>query len=288
MRYNACMVVYVEYVIIDNFVLTYYIAVIAYRLLRLRPRRWRAAAAALIGTGAALAYPLLDAVWAVWLMRLALAVALSAVLFVPGHAVRGGLYFLLSTAVFGGALFFLGYLLTGSAAAATLQPLSVPVAVPVLAGAVLYRAVRRAFTAVRRRTAAETIRLKVERRGKSVVCDGLLDTGNGVFDEHTGLPVVVLTARTTVRLLSDEEFAAFAFGGKGAPPGRWIGVSGAGGTQKILLVQDVRIALYTGRDRNILNDVAAGLSLIRSPYGAIVGPAVLRESEPQFGRPAER
>ena len=282
------MVVYVEYVIIDNFVLTYCIAVIAYRLSGLRPRRWRAAIAALIGTGAALFYPLLDAVWAVWLMRLALAVALSAVLFVPGHAVRGGLYFLLSTAVFGGALFLLGYLLTGSAAMATLQPLSVPVAVPVLAGAAVYCAVRRAFTAVRRRTAAETIRLKVERGDRRVVCDGLIDTGNGVFDDRTGLPVVVLTARTTVRLLSDEEFAALLTGGRGAPPGRWIGASGAGGQQKILLARDVRIALYTGRDKNILNDVAAGLSLIRSPYGAIVGPAVLRASEPQFGRPAER
>ena len=276
--YNVGMVVYVEYVIADNFVMTYNIALLSYRLSGMRPNKLRAAVAALTGTGAAFGYVFVGEVWAIWLLRLGLAAVLSAVLFASRNILKGALWFIASTAVFGGAVFAAGYLLTGSAEEATLCPFDIPVALPVAAGAGIYAAARRAAVSLRRRRSADVVRITVEWRGKRVSCDGLIDTGNGVFDDRTGLPVIIFTAAPTVKLLSDEEFAAFITGGK-APPGRRMEISGAGGRQKILLVQNARISLYTGENENIINDVAAGLSLIRSPYGAILGAAAVKATE---------
>ena len=282
--YNAGMVVYVEYVIIDNTVLTYCIALIAYRLAGMRPSRLRALFAALIGTGVALGYPFLSAVWAIWLIKLGLAALLSLVLFAGKRrsggqvrqVLRDGAYFMLSTAVFGGALFFVGYLYTGSARQALLSPVDFPVGLVVAAGWLVFAAAKRLTVRVRRRRQTQTVALCVEWRGRTADCEGILDTGNGVFDPQSGLPVAVLTARTTVRLLGDEQLTAFLLG---RGDGRWLDASGAGGKQKILLIEDATISLYTGEDKNILYDVTPGLSLMRSPYGAILHPSAFKGTD---------
>ena len=277
LRYNAGMVVYIEYVVIDNTVITYCIAMLAYRLAGIRPRRWRAAVASVVGTAAALCYPLLGAAWAIWLLKLGLAVVLACILFVPGRVVRGGLFFLLSTAVFGGVTFLVGYLLTGSATKALVQPLDIPLAVPLLAGWGTYVLGRKLTAVVRRRRQTQTVRLSVTRRGRTVDCEAIVDTGNTVLDGD-GLPVVVFTARVTAKILDDSEFTAVLLGREPAG-GKYITAAGAGGKQKILTVPDAEIALYIGADKNIVKDVTPGLSLLRSPYGAILPSAAVKDAE---------
>lgn len=270
------MVVYVEYVIIDNMVLTYCIACIAYRLAGVRVRKLRALLAAVIGTGVAFGYPFLPTGWAV-AVKVALAAALSVILF-GRRAVRGGLYFLLVTAAFGGALFGIGYLCTASVRAALLAPLDIPAGLIVGAGGALYLVFRRAVRGLHRRARTEAVRLTVTWRGITAECETILDTGNNVTDGKTGLPVVVLTARTTVRLLSDEELTAFLLGR--CALGRPSVMAGAGGRQKILLLEGAVVTLYTDKYANILDDVTPGLSMLPSRYGAIVHPAAIRSAKP--------
>lgn len=277
LRYNACMVVYVEYVIIDNTVITYCIAMLAYRLAGVRPKRRRALLAAVVGTAVALCYPLLKAAWAIWLLKLGLAAVLSCILFVPGRVVRGGLFFVLSTAIFGGVTFLAGFLLTGSAVKALVQPLDFPLALPLLAGWGTYAIGRKLTASVRRRRNVQTVRLSVTRRGRTVDCEAIVDTGNTVLDGD-GLPVIVFTARVTAKLLDDSEFTAVLLG-REPEGGRYITAAGAGGKQKILTVRDAEITLYLGADKNIVKDVTPGLSLMRSPYGAIVPPAAVKGAE---------
>lgn len=57
MIYSIFMVIYVEYVIIDNFLLDLFIAVLVSKLMHLKA--WRALVSAIMGTGLALIYPLI-------------------------------------------------------------------------------------------------------------------------------------------------------------------------------------------------------------------------------------
>ena len=75
--YNRDMDVYIEYVIIDNFVITFMIAALTYKLMLKHVAKLRSAIAAVVGTAIAIAYPFVYNDVLVIVIKLGLWVALS-------------------------------------------------------------------------------------------------------------------------------------------------------------------------------------------------------------------
>lgn len=251
------MKVYIEFVIIDNLVLTSSIAGLSYAACGKRVHKRRTAAAAAIGTVISVFYPFWDLITPLLVAaKIAVGLLLGILLFARlDRAVLGVLMFFAQTAVVGGVCVFANYLVTGDMGAALTGVPVLPYCVPSAIGAALFFVFRAVFRAAgRRRTASAFVySVAVTIGGRTARMRGYLDTGNGLYDEKTSLPVVV------VKLSS----LADAFGRR-AVVGRICGCKTAefvgGGKSKLFLIKPDKFLLYSGKKANKYSDVMLGVS----------------------------
>ena len=125
--------------------------------------------------------------------------------------------------------------------------------------------IKRVVLKVKRvRDASKNIyRFKMMLLGKTIEGSGFLDTGNRLYDERNGLPVIVLSAKTLISALNDEQVYAIVSGNgdKLQSGARYISIETVGGgDKKILLLFADEFLLYLPSGENIMFNVSVGVS----------------------------
>lgn len=290
-RKNECrivyMTVYIECVIIDNFSVTLLCSLLAYRFSSVSASKLRCLLASLVGTAAAVFYPLLRVPAVVLiLIKFALCAALSFILFFKKcNVIKGAASLLTVTFFLGGIMFAIGYITYADVVKALTLPVSsIPIGVFIIGFIVAYFALRRAVMHIKRIKDAKNFiaNTEITAFSKTFKSKGFLDTGNRLYDDKTGLPVVILNFSAALRLLDNDKLSALLSKrgedvGSGA---HYIEFSSVGGqNNQILVFQPDEIRLYFGQTEHKIKDVMIGISLSRfgdcTDYDVILHPAII-------------
>lgn len=249
------MKVYIEFVIIDNIVLTSSIAGLSYASVGMRVHKRRTAVAAAIGTVISVFYPFLTLATPLLIVaKLTVGVLLGIILFARlQKPVLGVVLFFVQTAVVGGLCIFVNYLITGDIGDALTGTPILPYCVPSAIGAALFFVARYAFRAAkRRRTEASFVYdVEVTVGGTTVVMKGYLDSGNFLYDEKTSLPVVIVKLSSLYRAFGRDKTIASIEGYK-------IAQSIGSIRTKLFLIKPDKFILYSEQKMNKHSDVMLG------------------------------
>jgi stage II sporulation protein GA (sporulation sigma-E factor processing peptidase) len=228
--------VYIEYVIIDNFVITALIGLLTLRTLRIRAPWYRIATTATTGTAFAIFMPFINLHPALlFFLKILSAVPLVLLLHPPKKFRRFLLTYLTFfgyTFLTGGAAFGLIYLMSGDITQALSLNYQSPVSIGLIlafAAALAYCVSRAAIYINKKRviipyTCNFEITLADKTTGR---LNGFIDSGNSLYDPKTQLPVVVARAEIINRLLGAEVLEKYILTGslKNIPDARLIDFS---------------------------------------------------------------
>lgn len=284
--YDTAMSAYIEYVILDNFCITFSLGYLTNKLAMHRVNFLRCLLAAFVGTAVAVCYPFIKGDGLLLATKFVLWLLLCVLLFGGKQRfVFCSLMFLILTFVFGGCV-----LMVALAAGDSLESVMRINLSEFPIGALLFCCLM-CVTVIRglivklyaKRDISKVIYdFKLKLFGKELLCKGLMDTGNRLYDHKNKLPVVVFSAKSLVGVLSDEQFSVlFSGGGESLQKGaRYMQIETvAGGVNKILLVKPDEFVLYLGHRKNILCDVMIGVAF--TPMGdggdfdAILHPSLI-------------
>lgn len=277
------MKVYIELVIADNFAITFLLARLSYYLIGEPLSKLRILSACAVGTAAAVFYPFLEGVWLPIALKIVTGLVLSVILFKPKKFLKGMLFFFILTFTYGGALFALGLFVHGNVEAALTKPVaSVPVGITLLAAYVLFIGLKRAIFKIRKSRDINGFIYDAEIRvcGSSVECKAFLDSGNRLYDDKSGLPVVIVGAGTLAKALGDEQMSNLLLGKtSGFDGAHYVDYSTVGGKSKLFVFRPDELVVYVADKKNIISDVMLGVAFKRlsdvESYGLILNPAVM-------------
>ena len=278
------MSVYIEPIAVQNLLLTYAIAATTYRILRLRKSWWRLLLAAMTGSAASVFYPLFR--WPMYISVLLIAAVgalLSCILFAGKYTYwRGAAVFFSVTFAFGGCVYAVGWIRFGRAPNASQATFPAVFSVTCLSALAFYYAWKGLSVAVLRHrdTAPRVYRYRLYLAGRELDGNGFMDTGNRLYDPRSGLPVILLTVKTILPLLSEAETTALLTGhaDRVFAGAHRLRCGGLGGRADIWVIEPEKFAVCFETDKNILCDVAIGLSFTdlggKEGYDAILHPAL--------------
>ena len=214
------MEVYIEYVILDNFFITMSVLVITQKCLHIDIVLYRLILACIFGTVCAVLIPLINIHIALLIILKAASGALICLIIIKELSIKK---FFSLYCTFLGVTFFLGgmsiallYMLGED----TVQIINfnyfnkLPIGV-IISGIVLaiFFSVRFFVVAYRTKELKPYVRkLKIFYEGKTVCMNGLIDSGNNLYDPDTNLPVVVVNNKTMYQLIQDEAILGLARG----------------------------------------------------------------------------
>lgn len=270
---------YIEFVIADNFLLTYLAGSTAIGLCHKRVDVLRLLLASGVGTVVAVFYPFMRLNTVLqFVVKISLGLLLCFIMFFKTkRPITSSLLFFLSTFAYGGACYALGLVIYSDAAKAAAFSRRYPLFLVLGAGAVLFlisRYVIKRLRAARARAPYE-LRADVEVLGKSMSFDAYLDTGNCVFDEVTGLPVIITDCERFGKKLDGE--AAFEFL-KNVDRFRKLKVKTPAGEADARMVGPARVTVYSADEPHKI-DAMVGLvgGRISSSHEMLLSPAVIAE-----------
>ena len=275
------MTVYIEYAFLDNLLLDYALLSVAIATLRVERKRWIVFLSALIGTAFALITPYLS-LSVVFLTLYKLLVG-ALMVWTAISVKRAKTYFLLYALFLGytfaaGGLIFGVFSVFGVSASETGAVLStLPVGVICAVVYVFVLLVKRVvkMTERRRITARRIYKCEIETGGKRYPASGLFDSGNALYDQKSGNPVVVLS-----RDLASRFFVGFS---AMQTPARFLEFSTLSGKSKMLIFEIDKLWIYYGAKPNIIERVTVGLSPTHfrgnEEYDVILHPALVGEGE---------
>ena len=205
------MNVYVEYVILDNFVVDLLILYLVARALKLHSSKWRVVVGALLGTVFAVVSPLLNvSVSLAVLCKIALALLMVAVLAEFKNAKQyftSVLLFFSFTFLLGGACLGVLSILTNDVASyvSLNYEASVPVGLIVFVVWVYVRIIGEFAQYIYKRKEVNSFLFdcEVETKHAKLNMVGFLDSGNHLFDDALGLPVIVVTEKVFFALFPE-------------------------------------------------------------------------------------
>lgn len=271
---------YIEFVIVDNFLLTMLAGSAAARLCHKRVNIWRLIAASTVGTVVAVFYPFLRSSAAELAVKLALWAALSLILFFKTQrAFVSSVLFLGCTFAFGGASYALGLILYSSSAGATAFCKKYPLCLTLGSGAAVYIGMRGVAKRLRLKRAREPYDYgaEVEIFGKKLTFEAFLDTGNCVFDTRTGLPVMITDAERFTSKLDATGAGEFI---KNIDRLRTMTVETAAGQTRIYMLKPKSVTVYSDRHGHKI-DAMVGLvggRKFSSAHEMLIGPAAISEA----------
>ncbi len=271
---------YIEFVIADNFLLTYLAGATAIRVCGKRVNVWRLAAAATVGTVVAVFYPYMRlGVGAQFAVKLALGAVLSFMLFFKTQKpITSSLLFFGCTFAYGGACYALGLILYSSASDAAIFSKRCPLFVVLTVGVMLYYCARFAvkrLNALRARAPYE-YGAKVEVYGCTLHFNAFLDTGNCVFDDVTGLPVIITDTGRFGSKLTDDALRVFL---KSLDGMRRVTIKTPAGEATAYMIRPTSVTVYSDRQEHKI-DAMVGLvggNRFRGPHEMLLNPAVIAE-----------
>ena len=243
---------YIEFVIVDNFLLTYLAGSAAARLCHIKTRVWRLIVGSTVGTAVAVFYPFINSILVSLAVKLCLWLVLSFIIYfkTPRCAVSA-IVFLGCTFAFGGACYAVELALCGGKNVSEFVA-KYPICLVLICGATVYLGVRYCI----RRLRVPRVRAPYEYGTEISVFDttikfcAFLDTGNCVFDAKSGLPVIITDIDRFTDKLDGRAAVGFA---KVLPKLRTMTATTPAGTAVIYLVQPQAITVYSDRQRHKIN-----------------------------------
>lgn len=277
------MKVYIEFVIINNFAVTFLIARLSYLMVSEFPVKRRILTSSAVGTAAAVFYPFINGAILLVIYKLMSGLIMSVILFKRKKLLRGTLFFFLLTFTFGGAMFAVGYLVHGSVEKALTLPFSqLPVGAIILGCYFLFILLKRALNKLFKTRDVKKFLYDAQIRlfGKNVDCKAFLDSGNRLYDDVSGLPIVIVGIKTLSAVLTDEQMTQLVTGkAKEFKSAHYVECNCLGGKSKILVFRPDGLVVYNEDKKNIINDVMLGVVFKRladiEEYGLILNPAIM-------------
>ncbi|MCI9031698.1 MAG: sigma-E processing peptidase SpoIIGA [Clostridia bacterium] len=277
------MQVYIELVILDNFALIFLLARLSYYLICELPNKPRMISACTLGTTVAVFYPFLNGILVPAILKIVTGLFLSLILFKPKKLLKGMLFFFILTFTYGGTLFALGLFIHGNAEAALTKPVaSVPVGIALLTAYILFVDLKKAIFKIRKSRDINGFIYDAEIRvcGSAVECKAFLDSGNRLYDDKSGLPVVIASAGTLAKALGDDQMSNLLLGKtSGFAGAHYVEYLTVGGKSKLFVFRPDELVVYVEDKKNIISDVMLGVAFKRlsdvESYGLILNPAVL-------------
>lgn len=241
----------------DNLVLTASIAGLAYAAAGLRVHKRRTAIAAATGTLISVFYPFWQLATPLLIVaKVAVGIMLGLILFARlRKPALGVALFFGMTAVVGGICVFISYLATGDIGDALTGTPILPYCVPAAIGATVFFVGRWCVRAAKRRRveAAYKYDVKVAFSGKCAALRGYLDSGNCLYDEKSGLPIVIVKLSSLEKFFERSEIISRISGCK-------IAQSVGNMKTKLFLIKPDEFILYSGEKMNKYNDVMLGVT----------------------------
>ena len=284
MRYNVVMVVYIEYVILDNFILTFTIAILSYRVCLMKVKKIRSLLASCCGTAVAICYPYFSNNILLNSVRIILLIVLGIILFArTGRMLRGTVSFLVITFLFGGVVFAINYIYLGNLEKALTQNVfPVPLSIVMFGTMMSVIIVTKCSHKLHKLQDVKNVlkKFSVTLLGKKIELLGMIDTGNRLYDQKSGLPVVIVGLKSLLPYLSDEQLTAITIGkGDSIDGAHYITVNTiSGNSKKMLLLPAENFMLYSDSDKHIFNEVVIGIAISTMKdiveYDAILHPAI--------------
>ncbi len=261
------MTVYLEYVILDNFVIDYLLLKASHKIAGVAAKKGRLLFCAFFGALTALVYPLIESFFVIsFLLKVSCGLILS-LSSAKYRSVKEASY---TAAVFFGLTFLSGGAITGIFGLVGISYSSeISVALMVLpAYAVIKGAAGIVSVIYKRRTEHSFLYdIKLCLNGKDLSAVGFMDTGNGVYDGDS--PVVFCSKRVAEKLC----FSNFA---NRVKLKRITVVTVNGVEEKICFKLD-RLEIYNGNRANIFNNVTVCVSSGAADigYDVILHPALV-------------
>lgn len=273
---------YIEFVIADNFILTFLAGAAAARLCHKRVNIIRTVIAAAMGTLVAVFYPFMKiGFWAQLGVKLALWTLLSAALFLrTPRPVTSALMFLGATFTFGGACYAVWECVC------TVYPKALefcsqqPVFLTMSAAAALYAGVRfivKRIRVLRSREPYECLAV-IDIFGKNLKFSAFMDSGNCVFDDRSGLPIIITDAERFTSKLDGPSATEFL---KRVDRLRATTIRTAAGETRVYLLKPTSVTVYTDKREHKI-DVMVGLiggetTRFSRSHELLIGPSAIAE-----------
>lgn len=255
------MTVYIEYVLINNFIIDYFILKVTFYCVRMPITKGRLLFLSLFLSAISLVFPLINTK-PIILTFLKIAIGGLAVLVGTRCGVRAYFLTLLSfffwTFVFGGVVYGLTEIFSIDRTSQTFTAL---VCVPVFIAYLLGQALVKYFM-VKNLQKHYIYKTEITVNKKTIVVNGFLDTGNGVYDGFT--PCIVISLKT-----------AESFFENGIPKLRKIQIDTVNGNAKKLAIKNATVKIYSGDKMNIhYNITLCVVNRWFDGYDAILHPAL--------------
>ena len=257
------MTVYIEYVLIDNFAIDFFLLKATFSLTRKRVPRWRLLLCAVLGAGIALVFPLVQ-VHTVILSLIKTAAGFLIILLAAEYSSFKDFY--VNAALFLGLTFALGGAITGIYSLLGVDPSSeFSIAAMALPAYVLLKAVTATVKYIYRRkdiiSAVYEIEMTVN--GVAVKANGFFDTGNALYDGDS--PVIVCGKKFAEKFIKDS-----------IPKIKHIYYGTVSGRDRMLAFKIDNLKIYIGDKPNIFNNVTLGVAKknVGTGYDVILHPAL--------------
>jgi len=269
------MSVYIEYVIIDNYTITYLISKLTYRILRKKVKKLRLHFASIVGTIGALIYPFINSTILIVLFRIILWLILSLILFFNKEKIiYGGVVFLLVTALFGGIIIMLSMFSKDINYNYYLSLNDLPVSFLILPPLIVYKIIKLVIhkTSYRRDALLTEYDVEFGFCNNSFKLKGFLDTGNRLIDYKSGLPIVVISLKSIIYALDVKQIIDLISDNDST-----MEYFTVGGKSKMTLVKPDFFRLYFSDGQNIFIDVMLGVvpDKLAGDYEVILSPAII-------------
>lgn len=270
---------YIEFVIADNFLLTFLAGAAATKLCHKRVNVIRVMVAATLGTVAAVFYPYLTVGFAVQIViKILLGIVLCVVMYIKTpRFITSSLLFFGCTFALGGACYALWYMVGGTGDAAKYLG-ECPIFLTLGVGALVFISIEYIVKRLRlaRAVAPYLFRTEVDIFKQRLLFEAFLDTGNCVFDDRTGLPVVITDMSVFTDKLDTVASAEFIKRVDKFPKRK---VRTAAGETDVFILYPQRITVYSDKRKHTINAVlglAAGGFMSRG-HEMLLASAALTE-----------
>ena len=256
------MTVYIEYVLIDNFVIDFFLLSLTFTITGKRDKTFKRVLAAAGGAAFALIYPLIDSFGALTViikivMGLTVVFAAAGYSSVKDYYVNAAVFFALTFAVLGAVigLFSLLNIKLQSETAIALTVVPVYAVIKALKGVVK-------FFFTRAEEEKNSYDCEITFKGNAVKLKGFMDTGNSLYDGDS--PVVVCNKKTALKIM-----------GNNFPKIKYIGIETAAGKSKVLSFKVEEIKIFISGKANIFSNITVAVAVNAGlGYDLILHPAL--------------
>lgn len=255
------MNVYIEYVILDNFLIDLIVLAAAFKTLKLKTKTVYLILSAALGTAFAVIVPIVKLNTVIEFISKVLISLLMVFIPFSGKNVKK---FLMAYALFVFYTFLLGGMIIGvffftktdfSAASSINYVGDIPVSLIICSPFLLFYFVDKVVKYIYRRKNVFpfTRKISVYYNDRKTDAVGFIDTGNRLYDKITGGPVIVCDKSFALKILADGLFEKNT-------KCRYMEVSTVNGVNKIMLLNIPKLLIYNADELNIIENITLGIS----------------------------